>query len=105
MVDALKLVSNYGRPMYVTENGIADSQDTLRPQFMTVHLRELHRAIDEGKLDVRGYFHRAMIDNYELADGFDKRFGLYAVDFQTKTRTLRQSAGVYRRMIETGEGA
>jgi len=103
LVDALKLVSKYGRPMYVTENGIADSQDKLRPQFVTAHLRELQKAIDEERLDVRGYFHWSMIDNYEWADGFKKRFGLYAVDFQTKARMPRNSTGVYKRIIETRE--
>jgi len=101
LMEALKLVSQYGRPMYVTENGIADSQDKLRPQFITAHLRELDRAINEEKLDVRGYFHWSMIDNYEWASGFSKRFGLYAVDFQTKARMPRQSAAVYKRIIET----
>jgi beta-galactosidase len=103
LVDALKLVSKYGRPMYVTENGIADSQDKLRPQFITAHLRELQKAINEQRLDIRGYFHWSMIDNYEWADGFKKRFGLYAVDFQTKARMPRPSAGVYKCIIETGE--
>jgi len=89
--------------MYVTENGIADSEDKQRPQFITEHLKQLDRAINVEKLDVRGYFHWALIDNYEWADGLDKRFGLYAVDFQTKTRTPRESAGVYRRVIESNE--
>jgi len=101
LTDALKLVSKYGKPMYVTENGVADSQDKLRPQYISTHLRELDRAVNEEKLDVRGYFHWAMIDNYEWADGFSKRFGLYAVDFQTKARTPRQSATVYKHIIET----
>ena len=105
LVHALKLVSKYGRPMYVTENGIADSQDKLRPQFVTAHLRELQKAINEERLDIRGYFHWAMIDDYEWADGFEKRFGLYAVDFQTKARMSRPSAGVYKRIIETKEVA
>jgi len=101
LVDALKLVSKYGKPMYVTENGIADLQDKLRPQFITAHLRELDRAINHEKLDVKGYFHWALIDNYEWANGFRMKFGLYAVDFRTKARTPRQSAALYKRIIET----
>jgi beta-glucosidase/6-phospho-beta-glucosidase/beta-galactosidase len=65
--------------------------------------RELQKAITEEKLDVRGYFRSAMIDNYEWADGFKKRFGLYAVDFETKARVARPSAEVYKRIIETKE--
>lgn len=74
----MKLFFKCGRPMYVTENGIADSEDKLRPQFASAHLRQLHRVVYEEKLDV-GY-HWAMIGNYEWADGFTKRLGLYAVD-------------------------
>ena len=101
LVDALRLISKYGRPMHVTENGIADAQDRLRPQFIRDHLKAIDQAINEEKLDVRGYFHWSMIDNYEWADGFRKRFGLYAVDFQTKARTPRKSAEVYMRIIKT----
>ena len=103
LTGALKLASKYGKPMYVTENGIADAEDKLRSQYLTGHLRELHRAVCEDKLDVRGYFHWSMIDNYEWADGFGKRFGLYGVDFQTKARTPRASARLFKQIIETKE--
>ena len=59
--------------------------------------------MDREKLDVRGYFHWALIDNYEWALGFKMKFGLYSVDFQTKARLPRKSAEVYRRIIETKE--
>ena len=100
LADALRLISKYGRPIYVTENGIADAQDRLRPQFIKDHLNVIDRLISEENLDVRGYFHWSLIDNYEWADGFRKRFGLYAVDFQTKTRMPRRSAEVLKRIVE-----
>jgi beta-galactosidase len=103
LTDSLKLMSKYGKPMFVTENGIADSEDKLRPHFIESHLRELNKAISLEKLDVRGYFHWALIDNYEWAAGFKMRFGLYDVDFGTKARVPRKSAEVYRRIIETKE--
>jgi len=103
LIDALKLMSKYGKPMLVTENGIADAEDKLRPQFITEHLRELDKAINRDKLDVRGYFHWALTDNYEWASGFKMKFGLYAVDFKSKARLPRKSVEVYRRIIETKE--
>ena len=103
LTDALKLVSKYGRPMFVTENGLADAEDKLRPQFIAEHLRELDKAINRDKLDVRGYFHWALTDNYEWASGFKMKFGLYAIDFKTKVRIPRKSAETYKRIIETKE--
>ena len=89
--------------MFVTENGIADAEDKLRPQFIMEHLRELDKAINRDKLDVRGYFHWALTDNYEWDSGFKMKFGLYAVDFKTKTRFPRRSAEVYKHIIEAKE--
>ncbi len=103
LTDALKLMSKYGKPMFVTENGIADAEDKLRPQFIAEHLRALDKALERDKLNIRGYFHWTLTDNYEWAAGFRMKFGLYAVDFKTKARRLRKSADVYRRIIETKE--
>jgi beta-galactosidase len=64
LLDALRMMSEYGKPMLVTENGVADAEDRLRPQFLSGHLRELDGAINKEKLDVRGYFHWALTDNY-----------------------------------------
>jgi beta-galactosidase len=100
LTEALELMSKYGKPMYVTENGIADAEDKLRPQFITEHLRELDKAINKDKLNVKGYFHWALTDNYEWASGFKMKFGLYAIDFKTKARLPRKSAEVYKRIIE-----
>jgi len=97
---SLKLMSKYGKPMFVTENGIADAEDKLRPQFIAEHLAELEKTIERDKLNIRGYFHWTLTDNYEWAAGFRMRFGLYAVDFKTKARLPRKSAEVYSHIIE-----
>jgi len=99
-VDAMK---EYERPLYVMENGIADAEDTLRPRFIAEHLKLLDTMINEEKLDLRGYFHWSLTDNYEWAKGFKMKFGLYAVDLENKERKARKSAGVYKRIIEDGE--
>ncbi|MCX8193640.1 MAG: beta-galactosidase BgaS [Nitrososphaeria archaeon] len=96
---ALRAIAKYGKPLYVTENGIADSEDKLRPRFIVEHLRVLEEVIKEEKLDVRGYFHWSLIDNYEWASGFKMKFGLCHVDLKTKERRPRKSYEVYREIV------
>ena len=91
----LKRAGRLGRPVIVTENGIADAEDDQRARYLVAHLRQAHRAMQEG-VDLRRYIHWSLIDNYEWAEGFTKRFGLAAVDFATQHRRLRPSAQVYR---------
>ena len=81
-------------PIFITENGIADANDTRREQFLIDHLSQLARAIADG-VDVRGYFHWSLLDNFEWADGYTPRFGLAEVDYATGERTLRPSAKLY----------
>jgi len=102
MLEALRLMKDYGKPLYVTENGVADSEDKLRSRFLIDHLKSLDNAINE-KIDVRGYFHWSIMDNYEWAMGFKMKFGLYAVDIKTKERTPRKSATTYKKIIENRE--
>ncbi len=97
-------------PIYITENGaafydpptaLADPHpDPLRRRYLRDHLRAIHDAISAG-VDVQGYFAWSLLDNYEWAQGFSKRFGLVHVDFDTCTRTPKESAHFYRRVIET----
>ena len=81
-------LARYGKPLYVTENGMADAEDGVRPAFILTHLAALHRAIRKGA-DVRGYYHWTLVDNYEWAEGWTTRFGLFALDPQTQVRTPR----------------
>lgn len=100
LLDALKAMKAFGKPIYVTENGISDAKDVLRSNFLVEHLNILKRAISEEKIDVRGYFHWSLTDNYEWAKGFDQKFGLYSVDLETKSRKSRKSADVLKGIIE-----
>ncbi|MGB9684218.1 MAG: family 1 glycosylhydrolase, partial [Candidatus Bathyarchaeales archaeon] len=100
LLDALKSMAKFGRPLYVTENGVADEEDRLRPKFIENHVAVLEKALNEEKIDVRGYFHWALTDNYEWAKGFKMKFGLFAVDLQTKKRIMRKSAKTYKHIIE-----
>jgi beta-galactosidase len=99
LLDSLESITKYGKPIYITENGVADAKDTLRSKFITDHLRVLDRAINEEKIDIRGYFHWALTDNYEWAQGFRMKFGLYSVDLETKRRNERRSAKTYKKTI------
>jgi beta-glucosidase len=93
----LKRAGRLGKTVIVTENGIADADDDQRARYLVAHLRQAHRAMQEG-VDLRGYIHWSLIDDYEWAEGFTKRFGLAEVDFATQRRRLRPSAQVYRRI-------
>ena len=88
-------------PLYVTENGIADASDRLRPAFIRESLAALDRARARGA-DVRGYLHWSLLDNFEWDDGYHGRFGLCAVDFDKADlpRIPRPSAHVYAQEIE-----
>jgi beta-glucosidase len=86
-----------GLPVYITENGIADARDSRRAGFIRSHLAELARAVADG-VDVRGYFHWSLLDNFEWAEGYEPRFGLVRVDYETGTRTVRGSARTYARI-------
>ena len=91
----------YETPIYITENGIADAADTRREAFIVNHLAWLHRAMREGA-DVRGYFHWALTDNFEWLEGFEPRFGLVGIDYETLARSVRPSAKRYAEICRTG---
>jgi beta-glucosidase len=85
-------------PIYVTENGMANADqledgrvtDRIREDFMFSHLAATKRAMDAGA-NVKGFFYWSLLDNYEWAEGYEKRFGLVHVDFNTLVRTPKSS--------------
>jgi beta-glucosidase len=88
-------------PLYVTENGAAypdNIEDEDRVTFLDGHLRAAHAAIEQGA-DLRGYFCWSLLDNFEWAEGYAKRFGLVRVDFQTQERIPKRSAHWYAQVI------
>jgi len=109
---ALFHAERYQVPIVITENGMANidwvSQDGCvhdpqRIDYTRRHLLSLSEAIADG-VDVRGYFHWSIMDNFEWAEGFNKRFGLIHVDFESQERTLKDSAHWYQKVIETNGG-
>jgi len=97
--DVLQDLKKYRKPIYITENGLADAQDKKRAKFIIDHLKMVHRAIQAG-VDVRGYFHWSLIDNFEWEVGFWPRFGLAEVNYQTMKRIPRPSAQVYAKICQ-----
>ncbi len=92
-------LKRYGLPIYISEHGLADAADIIRPLFIQNAARAVLRALADG-VPVKGYFHWSLLDNYEWAHGFSQRFGLVAVDYDTFERTPRPSAGVYKQICE-----
>ncbi|WP_433350335.1 GH1 family beta-glucosidase [Micromonospora sp. CA-111912] len=104
----LRVTRDYGaRPLYVTENGAAypdevDAdgrvRDPERTDYLHQHLAAAHEALTAGA-DLRGFFVWSLLDNFEWALGYDKRFGLIHVDYATQRRTIKDSAHWYGRTI------
>lgn len=95
----LRFLGRYRLPIYITENGIADRLDEKRADFIDSHLREVFLAQRNG-IDVRGYFHWSLLDNFEWVKGFAPRFGLYEVDYLTQERRRRPSADFLTQAIQ-----
>ncbi len=91
---ALRVASEAARPVMVTENGIATRNDRLRGDFLREHALVVRHARETG-LDVRGYFHWSLLDNFEWLEGFAPRFGLFEVDYATLARRRRPSADLF----------
>jgi beta-glucosidase len=99
----------YGKPIFITENGLScrdwpslDGRvhDAQRVDFLTRHLRQLHRAVASG-VPVEGYFHWSALDNFEWAEGYKERFGLIYVDYATGERIPKDSYHWYSKIIAT----
>ena len=98
----------YQLPLMVSENGMADEMtpsrdsrvhDVKRIRFMDEYIGEMKKAMDEG-VPVLGYQYWSLLDNFEWAEGYVPRFGLIYVDYNTLTRTLKDSAYFYKELIE-----
>ncbi len=99
----LKRFSAYGWPLYVTENGMPDEGGGRRVLFLKQHVAAVERAVAEGA-DVRGYLHWSLIDNFEWAEGFEPRFGLFTVDYaQGRARTATAAVPVFRRIAQNAK--
>jgi beta-glucosidase len=98
--EAVSFVARYDKPVLITEHGTCDGAvpDRRRRAFLLDSLHVLAHCIRDGA-DVRGYLHWSLMDNFEWAHGFQPRFGLYRVDYDTFERTLTGGGDLYRGVI------
>jgi len=94
--DALEVCLRYAAarvpvPIYITESGVATADDTRRIEYIRHSLDGVLSCIADG-IDVRGYIHWSLLDNFEWIYGYRPKFGLIAVDRQTQQRTVKPSA-------------
>lgn len=93
-------LKRYDKPVFVAEAGIADEKDNNRAWYIKELVYNMHKAIEDG-VDLRGYMYWSLLDNYEWAFGYQKRFGLVEVNFETKERKIRDSAYEYRKICQS----
>lgn len=106
------LYERYQKPIYITENGLSchdvisldgKVHDPNRIDFLQRYLRELRRAAEDGA-DIRGYFQWSLMDNFEWHSGYEERFGLIYVDYQSQKRIWKDSAYWYKGVVESNGG-
>uniref|UniRef100_A0A7C2GF36 Beta-glucosidase n=1 Tax=Dictyoglomus thermophilum TaxID=14 RepID=A0A7C2GF36_DICTH len=103
----IQLYRDYKIPIYITENGAAYNdtvedgriRDINRINYLKEHIKRTYFAIRDG-VDLRGYFVWSLMDNFEWAHGYSKRFGIIYVDYNTQKRILKDSAYFYKKIIE-----
>ena len=103
----MRVKRDYNCDIYITENGIACKDDKLlqgviqdddRIEYISNHLREIHRAIGDGA-KVKGYYAWSLMDNFEWTHGYGKKFGLIKTDYKTQRRSVKKSGFFYRDVI------
>ncbi len=100
--ESLQWAQRYKLPIYITENGVEDSRDSVRPHYLTTHLFQVWKAIQTG-MDIRGYIHWSQVDNFEWERAWTQRFGLWELDVATQKRTRRPSVDIYRDICMSNE--
>ncbi len=101
LVDVLRELSAYKCPLIIAGNGVGAEDDTVRCRYLTEHITAAWRAREEG-LDMRGYFHRALLDGFEWHEGYSAPYGLVHVERPRQARRAKPSAAVFREIIKTG---
>jgi beta-glucosidase len=102
LAEMLQTIATVGLPIFVTENGIATSDDDQRRRFLLSHLSELKRAMDAGT-DVRGYLYWSAFDNFEWNHGYEPTFGLIGIDRDDGLRrVVRPSALAFAGLARSG---
>ncbi len=91
---ALNWATRFGLPIIVTENGVEDEDEYLRPRYLAQHVHQMWKAVNFN-WPVQGYFHWSLVDNFEWERGWTQRFGLWELDPETQVRRKRAGANLY----------
>ncbi|MFN8403985.1 MAG: family 1 glycosylhydrolase [Anaerolineales bacterium] len=81
-------------PIYITENGVEDAEDKMRPRYIAQHIHQVWRAVNFN-FPVKGYFYWSLVDNFEWERGWAQRFRLWGLDVETQKRIKRPSVDLY----------
>jgi beta-glucosidase len=81
-------------PILITENGVEDADDHIRPRYLAQHIHQMWRAVNFN-WPIKGYFHWTLVDNFEWDRGWTQPFGLWGLDVETQKRIKRPSADLY----------
>ncbi len=94
MFTTLQWARRFNLPIVITENGIEDASDRIRPRYLAQHVHQVWRAVNFN-WPVKGYFHWSLVDNFEWERGWTQRFGLWELNVETQARRKRPSADLY----------
>lgn len=98
--EALRWAQRFDKDIIITENGVEDSVDEMRPRYLAQHIQQVWRAVNFN-WRVKGYFHWSLVDNFEWERGWTQRFGLWELDVETQKRRKRKSAEFYEEICKT----
>jgi beta-glucosidase len=99
MFKALKWGQTFNLPIIITENGVEDADDVIRPRYIVQHLHQVWRALNFN-YPIIGYFHWTLVDNFEWERGWTQRFGLWELDIDSQIRSKRRSADLYAEICQ-----
>ncbi|RLD06517.1 MAG: glycoside hydrolase family 1 protein [Chloroflexota bacterium] len=99
LFDALKWGMQFDVPLIVTENGVEDSTDKLRPRYLAEHIHQIWRGLNYN-WPIKGYFYWSLVDNFEWERGWTQRFGLWELDVDSQTRSRRPSVDFYAEICQ-----
>ena len=94
MFEAIKWARQFNVPIIITENGVEDPEDQMRPRYLAQNLHQVWRAVNFN-WPVKGYYHWSLVDNFEWERGWSQRFGLWELDVETQGRKKRPSADFF----------
>ena len=98
--ESINWALKYTRPIIITENGIEDSQDLLRPQYLIEHIHKVWRAANLN-YQIKGYFHWTLVDNFEWERGWSQRFGLWKLNLENQSRIKTKSTDLFSEICKT----